>query len=426
MRKRTLVALIGAVSGLAAASAACSAIVGINDPNLVASLDDGGGNDVSAPEDGGADRAVPVDAPMEDVASADVHADVAPACGGNMQSCCNGSTCTAPLMCSGGVCGCGAGKSLCNGQCIDTQMDNANCGGCGLACPSGCTAGECIVTLATNIPNAWGITLNGLNAYVTQNAQPGGIYAVQLSSGQKTLLASGQARPDGIAVDNAFVYWANNNDGTVMKLSLGGGAPVALASGQTTPSALALDPTNSFLYWTNDGNPGAVMRVNLSTSAVSTVIGGINNAYGVAVDANFVYVAAESDDYIFKVLPTGGGVVQITKLQNNPFALAIDQNNVYFTNAASGGDARQAAKTDTMVDGTVLGKVVGIPGGIASDGTHVYFTGDNTLFRATVGQANSAKAVAMNQSGASFVAVDAQSVYWTNYTAGTVMKMTPK
>ena len=64
--------------------------------------------------------------------------------------------------------------------------------------------------------------------------------------------------------------------------------------------------------------------------------------------------------------------------------------------------------------------------GIATDGVNVYWAGNDTIYKAAVGAANGGKPIATNQSGAAFVAVDATSVYWTNGTANTVMKLTPK
>jgi hypothetical protein len=51
---------------------------------------------------------------------------------------CSVGTCTA------GICQCGGGTSPCNGRCVNTQTDSANCGACGVACGAlGCGTGRC-------------------------------------------------------------------------------------------------------------------------------------------------------------------------------------------------------------------------------------------------------------------------------------------
>ncbi len=70
-----------------------------------------------------------------------------------------GNKCSASTTCVGGGCvsssaaGCGASQTLCTphtgaAYCADEKTDNANCGGCGAACPTGqaCADGACVVT----------------------------------------------------------------------------------------------------------------------------------------------------------------------------------------------------------------------------------------------------------------------------------------
>jgi hypothetical protein len=345
-------------------------------------------------------------------------------CGGTLQcgTCPSGQTCD-----TSGQCVCPAGGTPCGSTCVDIQTDNKNCGGCGLACSSTCNAGECLVTLASNVPNAFGIVLNGIKAYVTSYQSNGDIYAVDLGGGGAVDLTLNyhQNEPFGIVVDSASVYWADFQGGTVMKMPLGGNvAPTTIASGQAYPSWMAIDSTN--LYWTNQASPGTAMKANRSSLAVSTLVGGINDPFGIAVDSTYAYIALLSDDYVIKVKLSDGSIAsQLTSYQNNPYAVAIDSTNVYFTNQVNSGDAHQVAQNASMSAGISLG-ATSTPGGIATDGTNVYWVGGNTVYKCPVGVAGGGKAIATNQSGASFVAVDATSVYWTNKGAGSVMKLTPK
>jgi hypothetical protein len=83
-------------------------------------------------------------------------------------------------------------------------------------------------------------------------------------------LASDQAGPEAIAVDEAHVYWVNSGtsangfaDGTVMKVPRSGGPVSAIAVNQPHPVAIAVD--ESFVFWTNEGSGdvnGSVMRTS--------------------------------------------------------------------------------------------------------------------------------------------------------------------
>lgn len=215
--------------------------------------------------------------------------------------------------------------------------------------------------------------------------------------------------PDSIAVDATSVYWVDNDGrtSTVMKVPLGGGVVTTLASGfgtrssldgsanESYPTGIAADATS--VYWTASGN-GAVMKVAVDGTDMTTLVLGQKGPVGIAVDAASVYWTAWDDGTVMKAALDGSHVMTLASGQRSPVGIAIDAASVYWTNAG---------------DGTV--KKVPLGGGIVT-----------TL---ATGQTPAPDTV-------SGIAVDATSVYWTNVGTlpdldrgpenGSVMKLTPK
>ncbi len=125
-----------------------------------------------------------------------------------------------------------------------------------------CTANACTGTSEALVENQTGVhalTIDATNVYWTMPDRvltasrliPDGGAAIV------TTLASGMARPWGIAVDATDVYFTNLNGGTVMKVSKSGGDPIVIAANLSSPFGIAVDATN--VYFTSSGD-GRVLR----------------------------------------------------------------------------------------------------------------------------------------------------------------------
>jgi hypothetical protein len=322
---------------------------------------------------------------------------------------CN-NNCPLHAHCENGSCVCPTGESECGGVCRELDKDPENCGACGAACSSEtirCVASKCREVEA---------------------------------------IASGQARPYGLALDATHVYWTNQGNGTVMKAPLAGGTAVELTAGLDTPIGIAVDATHAYV-----AAQGSVVELPLAGGVATTLASGAFDAWGVAVDATHVYwttstsvarttkqpggsveliatasigegfiavdgsgvyFTAEGDDAVMKAPLAGGSTVILASDQYDPRGIALDASNVYWTNYAYNGWINNDLGSVVSVPkagGTpdVIASGLSYPTGIAVLGS-VYWAMQNRIMADPDGMLV-ASAYDPKQ-----VAANASHVYWTN------------
>ncbi|MEP7125308.1 MAG: hypothetical protein ABJE95_30535 [Byssovorax sp.] len=128
----------------------------------------------------------------------------------------------------------------------------------------------------------------------TTPAPTGTLWKVAKSGGALVNIASAQAGPWAVAVDDGAVYWSTIGPltdisdklvGAVFKVAKSGGAPVLVADGQRTIYDLAL--AGGSLFWGNYAS-GPMLKVD-AQSGVSTVVAADQTVSSVAVGPDFVY-----------------------------------------------------------------------------------------------------------------------------------------
>jgi hypothetical protein len=127
-----------------------------------------------------------------------------------------------------------------------------------------CEVGGCAdpTEIATH-NGAVGLAANDAHVYWARYEPNGSILRCDPSdcAGTEMVIASGQPQPAFVRVDQAYVYWTNEGDGTVHRCDLSGcgpNGPELLADGQDSAWGLALD--DEYLYWTTKRADGTVMR----------------------------------------------------------------------------------------------------------------------------------------------------------------------
>jgi hypothetical protein len=294
----------------------------------------------------------------------------------------------AHATCDGTNCGyeCNAGFHDCGGACVSSS-DPLHCGSSCSACPDPANGTATCDGTSCGASCNPGFTACGASCLDTTNDGDNcGSCGVSCSGGfcengvchTPEVVASGQSSPVAIAVDATSVYFGEAiTGGAIKKRPIAGGSLVTLASNQHAPYELALDATHARWF---DYFGGTVAEVPLSGGTVTTLGVGPGDVAGVAVDASGVYWTTTTGT-VMKVPLSGGTPTPIVTWSG------------------------------------------GYGGPIVSNGSSIFWiSSDTTLRKASTSGAN-ATVFASGQLQPSALAFDSSSLYWTNYSNWTVMKL---
>src|SRR5262249_20506415 len=146
-----------------------------------------------------------------------------------------------------------------------------------------------------------------------------------------------------------------------------------------------------------------------------------NEPWAIAVDADNVYWATATQDYndgeIRKAAISGGpGLVGATGKVMSA-AIAVDASDVYWLTNDGGGSAGSEGGGEY----TLIASGPPNPGDLKVDDQYVYWVSADQVLKAPK-TGGAVTKLATGQAGAESIGIDAQYVYWVDNTGGSVMR----
>lgn len=178
----------------------------------------------------------------------------------------------------------------------------------------------------------WATGLTGHGDALYWGSSEGSMVRLENDGGFE-VLATGQPDARWLAVDGASVYWTTAT--AVRRVPIAGGEPETLVDGLQDARGLAVDGENVYVVDrpASSAQEGRVLRVP-KDGGDATLVGesqGIDN--GVALDETSVYWLADGS-LVKACKAPGGAVVELAPAGANAWAVAVDDQAIYWT----GGD----------------------------------------------------------------------------------------
>jgi hypothetical protein len=296
------------------------------------------------------------------------------------------------------------GGTICNGACIDTSGDQANCGRCEHSCGAGkCTAGVC-------------------QAVLIAGDADGGANITSLTTDQS------DDNPQGLA---QRVFWSvTGAGGGVFQDNVTGGNTLTLTS--TAPASRTNVVVNqSNVYWFSQnfgGSPQPVLKAQVNTANTPASVGVMNCPFIQSIlfdpaSQNVIgsYQVNATTHGVFKCGP-GGGVActsMITFAGVPSGNVATEGTNVFYCDSDNGliqKTTLTGGSSGTFISGQVA------PNLLRVDGANLYWnnSGNKTIQRAPVAGAAAGKQVTSTTNAVDGLAADAVNAYWTESATGTL------
>lgn len=287
---------------------------------------------------------------------------------------------------------------------------------------------ECIV-LADGLMGGRGLFVDDTWVYFTDQ-DAGTIERVPRGGGARELLQENQPQPYAVAATSEQVFWTTFVEGgSVVRANLPDGPPIAL-SADAFPRMLQL--VGDFVYWcTFDDMEGRVRRVpiegiGMPPETLVTVGSGVAD---LEVVGSLVYfdahepppmpgISPEGNVYVAPSdvpTPDAADLVPLAVEQAVPWGLAVANGTVFWVNSDGNANDQPLRLMSAPIDGSQTPTELALdqtsPWGVAADEQYVYWT-DFTEVKALPHAGGEPLLLAEQQNIARAIVVDGDAVYW--------------
>jgi hypothetical protein len=249
-------------------------------------------------------------------------------------------------------------------------------------------------------------------------------------------LATGQAHPTRIVLDEQSVYWSNqgvegsdagaggvdggaDGGGTVMKIPKSGGSTTQLATAPAERvTALALEGIN--LYWGRYGSEGTIAMMPSGGGVSMTLVTGTSWPGDLALSSDTLYWSRIGLGSGISSAPKAGGT-PTSVLDGASLAtfLLLEGTRLYFVDTGAGPqNGRLGALEIGQPTPTILADALARPRHLVAGSSSVYFVteGDGRV-RSVPKAGGDMTTLVYDQQGPYGLAMDETSLYWTNRAA---------
>jgi len=160
----------------------------------------------------------------------------------------------------------------------------------------------------------------------------GAVWAFTFGATEPAAITPVQSAPDQLAVDGDSVYWTAS--GALYRAPKSGGDATQLAVFDAGSDGVALDDAN--VYWSSLDNAGTVRSVRKDGGDTEILSKGIDHPREVAVDDVHVYYTAEGAGSLMRLRKSGGSLERLAVEQALPHALALSADRVFWANLGDG------------------------------------------------------------------------------------------